>query len=107
MLDLTEFNKLEAFLKENDIPYKRKDKVQCGFLPCERHIIFVPNEEHPSWDAAINMEMGYMCTYGAGQGLLEICGDIVEKDDDAGYYSEVEGYLTAEDVIERYRTMQS
>lgn len=103
MLDLTEFNKLEAFLKENDIPYERKDRVSDEFLlQFERHMIFVPNEEHPSWDAVCSTG-----TYGAEKGLLEICGDIVEKDDDEGYFSEVEGYLTAEDVIERYRAMQN
>ena len=43
------------------------------------------------WDAICQQG-----SYGYEDGLLEICGDIVETKDDI-----VEGYLTAQDVIER------
>lgn len=93
MLNLKEFEKLEEFLKENEVSYEKFESNELFF---EKHILFVPNREHPSWDAAITTG-----TYGSSEGLLEICGDIVEKDEDDSYYSEVEGYLTADDVIRK------
>lgn len=47
---------------------------------------------HYVWDAVC-----HYYSYGHEEGLLEIMGDIVNHDDDW----EVEGYLTAKDIIER------
>ena len=54
-----------------------------------RHQIIVPSKEKHDWDVICHPG-----SYGYEEGLLEIMGSITRND-------EVEGYLTAEDVIER------
>ena len=95
--DMTHLNKLERYLKENGIRYERFDVEKlidhdnlCFEL--ERHQICVPCQEKAEWDAICHRG-----SYGAEEGLLEIYGSIVRPD--AG--NSVEGYLAAEDVIER------
>lgn len=95
--DLTQLNKLEQYLKESGIRYERFDVEEsigqdnlCFEL--ERHQICVPCQEKTKWDAICQRG-----SYGAEEGLLEIYGSIVRAN--AG--NSVEGYLTAEDVIER------
>ena len=95
--DLTQLDKLERYLKENGIRYERFDKEELIDqdnlrYELERHQIYVPCSEEAEW--------GVICqrgSYGAEEGLLEIYGSIVRSD--AG--DSVEGYLSAENVIER------
>lgn len=98
---MSELDKLERYLKEHGIRHKRIDEP--AFIPMiddgdvGRHQIVVYDEEGGTkWDA--------ICQYGSfgyKEGLLEICGDIVEEeyDDDV-----VVGWLTADDVIKRMQT---
>ena len=103
MRDLTQLNKVEEYLKDNNIPYEREDKedklvsieMQDGHFPVyeqmEFHQICVPSRERRDWDVICNRG-----SYGAEQGLLEIMGTIVRPCGDF-----VEGWLTADDVIAR------
>ena len=97
--NLTQLNRLEEYLKSKGIPYERKDQEDVFIDGCpycktqlERHQIVVPNKENYEWDAICHYG-----SYGAEEGLLEIMGTIVRPN--AG--DSVEGYLTADDVIER------
>lgn len=100
--DLTQLNKVEQYLIDNDIPYERFDNEDEPISPqmpyClkafERHQICVPsyNAQNREWD--VICQRG---SYGAEEGLLEIYGDIVDQN--AG--DSVEGWLTADDVIAR------
>ena len=104
MRNLTELNKLEQWLVANNIHYERIDKEDIPIdeahpyclAQFEHHQICVPEYdcERREWDAICNRG-----SYGAEEGLLEIMGTIVR--DDAG--DSVEGWLTAEDVIERVK----
>ena len=101
--DLTEMNKLEAYLKENGFKYERTDSdntmdpmttewmsVNCGpdFEPFDLHQIVVYDGAVQIWD--VICQRG---SYGADQGLLEGMGILFGPD--------VEGWLTAEDVIKK------
>lgn len=92
---MTELDKLEKYLNNNNIPYQRIDeKGETEYKLIEkyltRHQIIVPNRDEWEWDAICHPG-----SYGYEEGLLEIMGNIVEEELD------VEGYLTAEEVIER------
>lgn len=88
---MTELDKLEEYLKKNNIPYTRVDESDQWLM---RHQIMVP-EAYPNaeWDAICNPG-----SYGYEQGLLEIMGDLVDEEKDG---DSVVGYLTAEDVVKR------
>ena len=100
---MTELDKLEKMLKERGIKYERLDEekqyhrfknVATGedvqyLTQLDRHQIFVPSIEDCEWDV-ICQEY----SYGYEEGLLEAYGSIVPDGD-------VEGWLTAEDVIAR------
>lgn len=96
--DLTELNKLEEYLRRNQVPYKRLDDEQDNGWRCiDRHQIAVyedPEKTKFSWDAICHLG-----SYGYEDGLLEVMGAPVVRDSDG---DDVCGYLTAEDVIERY-----
>lgn len=62
--DLTELNKLEAYLKEHGIRYEREDR-EARRLP----------DGTFWWDAICHKG-----SYGAENGLLEIMGDIVNEE---------------------------
>ena len=103
MRDLTELNKLEDYLKEKGIPYERIDQDDIPLsedhpyclVQFERNQIIVSDDGiGGDWDAICHSG-----SYGAEEGLLEIMGTIVR--DNAGDC--VEGWLTAEDVIERIK----
>lgn len=85
---IAELDKLEEYLKKNNIPYKRVDEGM------RRHQILVP-EEYPNveWDAICQLG-----SYGYEDGLLEIMGVLVDEKKDGDI---VVGYLTAEDVVKR------
>ena len=91
---MTELDKLEQYLKEHDYIYSRedcinkygasKDEVQFDW----HQIKVFNNHRIIKWDAICHKgSLGY------SDGLLEVMGDILDCND-------VEGYLTAEQVIE-------
>ena len=98
MGDLTELNKLDEYLKKRGIKYERFDNDEVvgardGIIfKFNRHQIIAPaSGEEAEWDAICQHG-----SYGAEEGLLEIYGKIVRPCGDS-----VEGFLTAQDVIER------
>jgi len=103
MADLTELSKLEKWLKENNIKYQRREtppfpKEYNPFIDDEdfgaRHQLWIAdNNGEYLWDAICQYG-----SYGYEEGLLEIMGVIVDEEK-AG--DSVEGYLTADEVIER------
>lgn len=101
--DLTEMNKLEAYLKEKGFKYERTDSDNTipqdqfeamqkslgrDIEPFDMHQIVVYENGGRVWDVVCNKG-----TYGADQGLLEGMGTLFGPD--------VEGWLTAEDVIKK------
>lgn len=101
MRDLTELNKLEEYLEEHGIQYERHDvdeqhEVEGAdglVIQIERHQICALVDEEGRWEWDAICQRG---SYGAEEGLLEIYGKIVRPCGDS-----VEGWLTAQDVIER------
>lgn len=106
---MRELNKLEEYLKENNYVYERIDKY--GKKPndpkafCldwdfeERHLIIV--YEGKNGNEFYNRQWDVAChpgTYGYSDGLLEAYGNIVDPEEVG---DDVEGYLTAEDVIKK------
>ena len=104
---MSELDILTQYLKDHNIPFERYDcdkdcelgkdcelADKCTFH-IDRHQICVPNQQYILWDV-ICQEW----SYGYRDGLLEAYGDIVEVDD------AVEGYLTAQDIIERIEKRQ-
>ena len=104
---MSELDILTQYLKDHNIPFERYDcDKDCELgKDCElddkcmfriaRHQICVPNRRYILWD--VICQEG---SYGYRDGLLEAFGDIVEVDD------AVEGYLTAQDIIERIEKRQ-
>lgn len=106
---ITELDKLENYLKENDIEYERIDtemppdilmgspvNIPRGYG--ERHQICVPRKGIAcDWDVICNYG-----SYGFEDGLLELMGTLVTEEEYE--YDSVVGYLTAEDIIERLET---
>lgn len=101
--DLTELNKLEQWLLENGYEYTREDSDNlysaeewrimvdvngANAEPMDKHQIIVYDRHVRLWD--VICQHG---SYGADQGLLEGMGDLFGR--------EVEGYLSAADVIEK------
>lgn len=83
---MTEMDKLRDYLKANGFNYFRKplyDGVQ---------IIVYDNKGVRRWDAVCHSG-----SYGGKRGLLEVMGKEIVRNE----YDSVEGYLTAEDIIER------
>lgn len=99
---MSELDILTQYLKDYNIPFERYDcskedfeiNDECTFY-IDRHQICVPNQQYILWD--VICQEG---SYGYRDGLLEAYGDIVEVDDT------VEGYLTAQDIIERIEKRQ-
>ena len=99
---MSELDILTQYLKDHNIPFERYDcskedfeiNDECTFY-IDRHQICVPNQQYILWD--VICQEG---SYGYRDGLLEAYGDIVEGDD------VVEGYLTAQDIIERIEKHQ-
>ena len=99
---MSELDILTQYLKDHNIPFERYDcskedfeaDDECTFY-IDRHQICVPNQQYMLWD--VICQEG---SYGYRDGLLEAYGDIVEVDDT------VEGYLTAQDIIERIEKHQ-
>lgn len=105
--DLRELDKLEAYLKEKNIPHERKrryspeldaefEKLPYGGWDGGEQIIVYDEKLNRQWDAII----GYG-SYGVSEGLLEVYGCPVVLDSDG---DSVCGGLTAADVIQRLDT---
>lgn len=101
--DLTEMNKLEDYLKANGFDYQREDQNNTfppeewrvireimgeDAEPMDKHQIIVFEDGVRSWDVICHLG-----SYGGDEGLLEGMGDLFGPD--------VDGYLTAEDVIKK------
>lgn len=94
----SELDKLEAYLIEKGIPYARIDMDDTyddrgRWLYMDRHQIIAYGDAQRKdriWDAICHRG-----SYGYEEGKLEIMGRIVNKEDS------VEGFLTAEEVIQR------
>lgn len=95
-MTMSELDILTQYLKDHNIPFERYDCDKDIELDDEytfhvnRHQICVPNQRYTLWD--VICQKG---SYGYHDGLLEAYGDIVDVE------GEVEGYLTAQDVIRR------
>jgi hypothetical protein len=88
---MSELDKLENFLKNNGIGYKRIDENTDTW---GRHQINVfDSDGNIAWDAICQRG-----SYGFENGLLEIYGNIVDEEKDG---DSVVGWLTAKDVIAR------
>ena len=78
---MSELDKLEVYLRDNKYDYQRYD-----------HTIIVNDKKENEWDVICHPG-----SYGYKDGLLEAMGkEIVQKED-----SEVEGWLTSEEIIRR------
>ena len=87
---LTELDKLEKYLADNNYNYTRVDEDN-DYMSLHQLIIF-DDENVRLWDAICNRG-----SYGYEEGKLEIMGTLVDpKADDS-----VEGWLTADDIISR------
>lgn len=86
---MTEMDKLEKYLEDNGYEYERGIPLAGGDQ------IIVMSEGKRIWDAVC-----HHYSYGGDEGLLETYGTIVDEES-AG--DEVEGWLTAEDVISRMK----
>ena len=98
MKKMTELDKLEAYLKDRNIQYKRKDHKPVLLTsritaPDHHQIVVYDSKGNRLWDAICHLG-----SYGYKQGLLEIMGSLVSKKKDG---DDVVGWLTAEDVIAR------
>ena len=87
---MSELDKLAKYLSENGYNFKRKD-TNDSIFPFHSVVVYDENGEY-QWDAICHRG-----SYGYEQGLLEIMGTIV--DENAG--DSVEGWLTAQDIIDR------
>jgi len=87
-----ELDKLQQYLDRMGVNYERVDEEPSRFSYIDRHQLIVYSKDgFREWDAICNYG-----TYGAELGLLEIMGVLVPTGD-------VEGYLTADQVIEKYK----
>lgn len=89
-VDLTELNKLETMLQQEDVQYQRIDNVGevipwIEYRVGEFHQIKVPSE---GWDVICHHG-----SFGVEQGLLEARGHRITGNND------IVGYLTAQDVM--------
>lgn len=98
---MSELDILAKYLKDYNIPFERYDYDKILTLDddytfhLDRHQICVPNQRNILWD--VICQEGSL---GHKEGLLEAYGDIVDVE------GEVEGYLTAQDIIKRIEKHQ-
>lgn len=105
---MTELDKLEKYLKDNNIPHQRIDErpnltnmqgLELFGLGYDFHQICVPSRTNCEFDVICHKG-----SYGYEEGLLEIMGLLTEEEAEE---DSVLGYLSAEDVIERINTMSN
>ena len=99
MTNTMQLDKLEAWLKDNGYEDSRRDEnYQYGALDWHQIVVYEGKERKERlWDAVCHRG-----SYGYEKGLIEILGKISRTS--AGY--SVEGWLTAEDVIERVKAYE-
>lgn len=85
--DFTEMDKLEKYLKDNGYSYTRRP------LYNGQQIVVFDKHGNRIWDVVLHEG-----SYGMEDNLLEVMGEALLGHDD------VEGYLTAEDVIRYIRS---
>lgn len=85
-INYTEMKKLIIGLGNLNIDFEIRPLYLGGIM------VIVNNWE---WDAVL-----FPGSYGSEKGLIEICGSIVQNNDDD---DDVEGYLTAEEILNRVR----
>lgn len=91
---MTELNRLHEWLNANKDKYGwTVERIDKETESRSQHQVVVYSAGVRLWDAVCHRG-----SYGCEQGLLETYGDIV---DESRAGDSVEGYLTAEDVIER------
>ena len=100
---MSELDKLQTYLEVKGYRFKREDTPAPETLKVvygdnwtegigERHqIIVYGKDDHIAWDAICHWG-----SYGWREGLLEVMGSIVHGAD-----GDVEGWLTAQDIINR------
>lgn len=102
---MSELDKVEAYLRKCNFPYQRYECDKYfdfgeGFTGhLDRHQICVPTQDDCWWDAICQEG-----SYGYDVGLLEIYGELVDPKKDG---DKVVGWLTADDVIERFDKWRS
>ena len=97
---MSELDKLEQYLKEHDYPYERIDEegrkipgIEISFGSIHQLIVYGDKEKSKRlWDAICHYG-----SYGFEQGLIEVMGEPVVRSKEYN----VEGYLTAEEIIQR------
>ena len=95
MRDLTEMNKLEAYLKEHGYEYTREDRDEksevCPEMDVHQIVVYWGGQRQ--WDVICHYG-----SYGCQNGLLEMM-------DNTGKYitnkNGIEGWLTADEIIRR------
>ena len=89
-----EMDKLQKYLEENNVPFERIDEEPTAYHSIDRHQIIVYNAEHVRlWDV-----ITHYGSYGGDEGLLELYGILCD---------DVEGWLTAEDVIKKWEAFNA
>lgn len=103
---MTEMDKLVEYLDKSGANYKRIKETNIVKFPdgkerdVGRNQVVVHDDKGCfKWDAICHYG-----SYGYKEGLLEIMGDIVDKEKDGD--SAVAGWLTAEDVINRVKAQE-
>jgi hypothetical protein len=92
---MTELDWLEYYLSTHGFDYERTDRTASDYR--DRHQIIVYRNGVRSWDAICHKG-----SYGYEKGLLETYGEIVSVGESG---DSVEGWLTADDVIERIKRL--
>ena len=87
---MSELDKLAKYLEEKGYNFKRKDKND-SIYPFHSVVVY-DDKDNYLWDAICHRG-----SYGYEQGLLEIMGTVVDVN--AG--DSVEGWLTAQEIIDR------
>ena len=97
---MSEMDKLEEYIKAKGLSYKRivKHPNAKGIdLILNRNQLVVYKSNNTPWWSAVC----HFGSYGYDQGLIEVMGDAVVKEDDG---DTIVGFLTAEDVIARFES---
>ena len=120
--DLTEFNKLEAYLEEHAdeygikfgrydnedaYPHNKKWAQAFGCEPVDRHILTVWYKNKPIETVQDLYWFNVSCScgsYGSEDGLLELHGALAQFRDRQNVQEE--GWLTANDIIERMEAVR-
>lgn len=91
---MTELDKLEEYLIRKEIKYQRFDQEESRYGRDIHQIVVYDDHGRRSWDAICHKG-----SYGEECGLLEVMGGKVVRVDSK--VDDVEGYLKAEQIIER------